>query len=598
MTPTQANKPFEVIEKRWHEKAKPDEELVFNLLAIKGLNPIVAHLLVQRGISSEEELKHHFNPSIENLHDPFLMKDMDKAVSRLIMAMEKSERIMIFGDYDVDGTTSASLVYRYLSPKYPNLTCYIPNRNSEGYGISTNGIDLANSEGITLIIALDCGIKSIDKVAYAAELGIDFIICDHHLPGEEIPKAAAILDPKRKDCDYPYKELSGCGVGFKLLQGVSEKMEWNLETLFENLDLVALSIASDIVPITGENRILTHVGLQQINQNPSPGISALIEVAGFKPKADGKYDLKVDRLVFGIGPRINAAGRIGHGLGAVNLLISNTLEEAQALVGLIDDQNVERKELDRTTTLKALELIQENENYQDAFSTVLFQPDWHKGVIGIVASRCIEQFYRPTIILTESNGKLTGSGRSIAGLDLYEAIDACSEHLIQFGGHYFAAGLTLEPENLDKFKEAFEAFVRTKLTEEDLIPVITYDVEIGLNDITSGFFKQIQRMGPFGPQNLSPLFCTKNLIDTGFSRLLESKTGATSHIRFEFPLGPTRESGILSGIGFGLGNHWDLLKSGKPFDILYHVEENEFRGVTTTQLAIKSIRPSEPNQEA
>lgn len=589
-------KAFELVEKRWIAKNEASEEIVNSLNNIKGLNPIVARLLGQKGIKSEEELKKYFNPSLDDLHDPFLMLNMDRAVERLENAILNSETIMIFGDYDVDGTTSTALVFKYLNQKYSKLKCYIPDRYVEGYGISLKGIDTAAELGAKLIIALDCGIKALDKVEYASQLGIDFIICDHHQPGNEVPAAAAVLDPKQVDCQYPYKELSGCGVGFKFMQAMCLKMNWDLNSLFQMLDLVALSIASDIVPITGENRILTHFGLQQINSNPGAGIQALIEICGFKPRPDNTYDLKVDRLVFGLGPRINAAGRIGHGMGAVNLLISETLEEARNLVGQIDDQNLERKELDRSTTLEALDLILENENYHQCFSTVLFQPHWHKGVIGIVASRCIESFYRPTIILTESNGKLTGSGRSIFGLDLYETIDACSQHLIQFGGHYFAAGLTLLPEKLEDFKQEFENEVRKRLTEEDLIPRLVYDLEISLTDFSPNLLKQMNRMGPFGPQNQSPLFYTKGIIDTGNSRLLESKTGTTSHIKFEFPLpegnSVNSQTCVLEGIGFGLGNFWPYLKKRQPFDILYHIEENDFRGVKKIQLAIKAIRIS------
>lgn len=584
----------EAIEKRWMPIAEATEEVTNNLLEIKGLNPIVARLLAQRGIENEDQLRKFFNPSLEDLYDPFLMKNMDLAVQRLEFAISNSEKIMIFGDYDVDGTTATALFYKYLNKKYPHLLCYIPDRYGEGYGISIKGIDAAKEAGVSLVVSLDCGIKSIDKIEYATGLGIDFIICDHHQPGDVVPAAVAVLDPKQSDCQYPYKELSGCGVGFKLLQALSIRMGWDLNYLFQMLDLVAVSIASDIVPITGENRILTHFGLQQVNASPCPGLLSLIEISGIKPKPDGSFDLKVDRLVFGIGPRINAAGRVGHGMIAVNLLISESIEEARSLVGLIDDQNVERKELDRTTTIEALDLIKEDENFQSAFSTVLFQPHWHKGVIGIVASRCIESYFRPTIILTESNGKLTGSGRSIPGLDLYETLDACSQHLTQFGGHYFAAGLTLLPENLEEFRKTFESEVRMRLTEIDLIPKLNYDLEISLNQINPQLLKQMNRIGPFGPQNLSPLFLSREVVDTGNSRLIESKSGTTSHIKFEFRISnsQTNREGyeILNGIGFGLGSFWPILKERQPFDILYHLEENDFRDKRTIQLSVKAIR--------
>lgn len=585
---------FKVAEKKWTPIQGPQEEIVQSLLEIKGLQPVMAKLLAQRGIKSEEDLKHFFNPNLDDLHDPFLMKDMQKAVDRLKAAMEREEKMMVFGDYDVDGTTATSLFFMFLNRHYPHLQCYIPDRYQEGYGISNKAIELAAELGISLIVALDCGIKSIDKIQYAKDLGIDFIICDHHLPGAEVPRAVAVLDPKQVDCNYPYKELSGCGVGFKLLQALASTMEWDSQPLLEHLDLLAVSIAADIVPITGENRILTHFGLQQINQNPSHGLRALMEVSGFKPKHDDTFDLKVDRLVFGIGPRINAAGRIGHGMGAVDLLVSQGYDEAKSLVGQIDDQNLERKELDKQTTHEALQMLQED--WEDNFTTVLFQSHWHKGVIGIVASRCIEVCHRPTIILTESNGVLTGSGRSIRGLDLYDALDACKHHLLQFGGHFFAAGLSLLPEKLDDFKTDFEKAVRDRIEKEDLLPEIFYDAEISLDEVNAVLLRQINRMGPFGPQNLSPLFCAKRLTDNGNSRLLESKSGGTSHIKFEFQLPANHslygEKGILDGIGFGLGNQWELLKSKMPFDILFHIEENEFRGVKKVQLAVKAIRES------
>jgi len=582
-------------EKNWVLLSPINEEDFAELLSIKGLHPVVAKLLAQREIFIENALRKYFNPLLEDLHDPYLMKDMEKAVARLLSAFEKREKIMIYGDYDVDGTTSVSLVYKFLSKHYEELECYIPDRHAEGYGVSTKGIDTAKENGVSLIVALDCGIKSIDKVDYAHQLGIDFIICDHHLPGDEIPAAVAVLDPKRIDCTYPYKELSGCGVGFKLMQALALHEGWNLVQLFDLLDLVAVSIGSDIVPITGENRILMHFGLEKVNRSPSAGIEALIQIAGFKTGEDGFYDLKVDRLVFGLGPRINAVGRIGHGMGAVQLLISETLEIAQEIVGKVDEQNVERQGLDKKITQQALDLIESNQESVDAFSTVLFQADWHKGVIGIVASRCIEKHHRPTIILTESNGKLTGSGRSIFGFDLYQALDNCSQHLIQFGGHYFAAGLTLVPEQLPDFKLAFEAEVRGKLTLEDLRPRILIDAEIALDQINWPLLKQIQRLGPFGPQNMNPLFVVYGVKDTGMSRFLENKSGGAGHIKFSITADDLEFEGkpyALDGIGFGLGHSWDLVKSGRPFDVVFHLEENKFRDKRTIQLMVKEIRES------
>lgn len=582
--------------KKWLFPSEIEEDEFDKLLNIKGLNPFVAQLLWQRGIRKEDELRSFFNPGIAQTHDPFLMKDMDKAVERLEKAMASGEKIMIFGDYDVDGTTATALVYRFLYPIYPNLMCYIPDRYQEGYGISFAGIDKAEENGISLIIALDCGIKATDKVRYAAEKGIDFIICDHHLPGNELPAAAAVLDPKRADCPYPFKELSGCGVGFKLMHALCISGNLDTDHLFRQLELLAISIGSDIVPITGENRMFMHLGLEQINNQPSPGVEALIRVAGFKPAEGEKFNLKVDRLVFGLGPRINAAGRIGHGLGAVQLLISETVEDALQFAGKVDDQNVERKELDKSITREAIGLICATQESLDAFSTVLFQPHWHKGVIGIVASRCIEQFYRPTIILTESNGKLTGSGRSVAGFDLYKALESCSEHLIQFGGHFHAAGLTLHRENLEAFQKSFEEEARKQLSQEDLQPVIQIDAILPLADISNPLFRQIQRMEPFGPGNMNPMFAAIGVRDSGFSRLLENKSGGSAHIKFNLVHPQLVYEGkpyALDGIGFGLGQHWDLVCSGHPFDIVFHLEENHFRDRKTLQLSVKDIRPSE-----
>jgi single-stranded-DNA-specific exonuclease len=587
-------------EKKWIFPEEIPEEDLRELLSIKGLQPVMARLLWQRGIRTEADLRSFFNTEIAAIHDPFLMKDMDKAVARLESAMANGEKIMIFGDYDVDGTTSTALVYRFLHPIYPNLMCYIPDRYQEGYGISFAGIDKARESGVSLIIALDCGIKALDKVRYASEHQIDFIICDHHLPGDALPEAAAVLDPKRWDCSYPFKELSGCGVGFKLMHALCISQGLDTERLFQQLELLAISIGSDIVPITGENRIYMNLGLQQINSGPSPGVEALIRVAGFKPVDGEKYNLKVDRLVFGIGPRINAAGRIGHGLGAVQVLIAETVEEALQFAGKVDDQNVERKELDKTITREAIELICATQESLDGFSTVLYQPHWHKGVIGIVASRCIEHFYRPTIILTESNGKLTGSGRSVAGFDLYKAIDACSEHLIQFGGHYHAAGLTLHEENLEAFRTAFEKEARKQLKAEDLQPGIDIEAILPPAQISAQLMKQLQRMEPFGPGNMNPMFATLGVKDSGYSRLLENKSGGPAHIKFSLIHPDLVYDGkpyALDGIGFGLGQYWDLICSGNPFDIAYHLEENHFRDRKTIQLTVKEIRPAAMNSE-
>lgn len=582
--------------KRWILKDQPEPEQLEEVSQIKNLHPVVANILVQRGLNTEEAIKKFYNPLLDDLHDPFLMAGMAKAIARLEKAFDMGEKILVYGDYDVDGTTSTALVYRCLSRYYPLVETYIPDRYTEGYGISFQGIDYAEAADINLIIALDCGIKSVDKVQYAKEKGIDFIICDHHLPGAELPDAAAVLDPKQSHCLYPYKELSGCGVGFKLLQALTLSKGWDEPFLFELLDLVAVSICSDIVPITGENRILTHFGLKQLNQKASPGFQALIDIAGFKPNLQGGYNLKVDNVVFGLGPRINAAGRVGHGLGAVQLLCSESIEEAMQYATQVDDQNQERKDLDKTITQEALAQIESSDESLSAFTSVLYQPHWHKGVIGIVASRCIERYYRPTIILTESQGKLAGSARSIYGFDLYEAIEACSEHLIQFGGHFHAAGLTMKPEQLPAFQLAFEKFAQSKLTPEDLIPRLLVDMEITLAQVNSMLLKQLQRMGPFGPHNMSPLFACFDVRDSGMSRLLENKNGGHGHIKLSVTSDDCIFEGrqyAVEGIGFGLGEHWPVIFSGEPFHILFHLEENEFNGKTTIQLMVKDIKSAD-----
>lgn len=580
-------------QKRWIIPSPASQTEMAGLESIKGLNPSLIQVLFRRGIRTEEALKAFFNPQATDLHNPFLMKDMDLAVERIRLAMERKEGVMVFGDYDVDGTTATSLVSRYLKWWLPDVSYYIPDRYKEGYGISFAGIEEAERRGARLIIALDCGIKSIEHVEFAREKGIDFIICDHHLPGAEIPKAKAVLDPKRSDCPYPYKELSGCGVGFKLMQACAERLGWDEEALFSLLDLLAVSIAADIVPMTGENRVLMHLGLEKLNSEPSPGIEALMQVSGFKKGPDGNYGLKVDRLVFGLAPRINAAGRIGHGEGAVELLTSSSLEEALEKAGKVDLQNGERKELDKTITSEALSLLYSRDDYSTRKSTVLFQPHWHKGVIGIVASRCIENHYRPTIILTESDGKLSGSGRSIHGFDLYAALEACSQHLLQFGGHFHAAGLSLKPEKLEAFMEAFENQAQIRLQEEDLIPRLELDGILPLKAISQHLYDQLKRMAPFGPGNMNPLFAALQVRDNGQSRLIPSKTGGPGHIKFcltESGLEYQGKPYALEGIGFGMEEYWPQVVSGESFDIAYHLEENEWKDRKSLQLMVKEIR--------
>ena len=586
---------FSSMPRRWSLPGDAAGEIPPDLRDFEKMPRSIASILQQRGIDNRDAVKQFFRPEISMLHSPALMKDMDLAVSRIMHALSNGEGIMVFGDYDVDGTTATSLVFKILSGFHQPLLFYIPDRYKEGYGISNAGIDHAHENGIQLIIALDCGIKAHDKVLYASERGIDFIICDHHLPGDTLPAAVAVLDPKRSDCPYPFKELSGCGVGFKLMQALLAAMGSDDEILMDCLDLVALSIASDIVPVTGENRTLLSLGLEKINRNPSPGIHALLAVAGFKPKEGGSYGLRVDRLVFALGPRINAAGRIGHGKGAVALLLAGNADEASELAQSVDVQNTERRELDKNISEEALDLIESDQQRKFAFSTVLYKADWHKGVIGIVASRCIEKYHRPTIILTRSGEKLVGSGRSVPGFDLYAALDACSEHLIQFGGHYFAAGLTMEAENLDGFCEAFEAEVQRKMKPENLHPVLTVDACIEPSEINRLFFRWVEGMGPFGPGNMNPVFVMKNLRDSGQSRLLDNKAGGPGHIKFSISHPSLEHNGMaysLDGIGFGMGEHWELVQSGSDFDLAFHLEENVFRDRSTIQLMVKEIRPS------
>ncbi len=587
--------PFLPSEKIWVFPEEKNAGIPEEIKEVKNLPLSLAGLLFRRGIQSRESIEEFFRPKAEMLHNPFLMKDMDIATERISKAIQEGEGIMVFGDYDVDGTTATSLVYKILRNHHEKLVYYIPDRYREGYGVSIAGIDFAAEKEVKLIIALDCGVKAIDKVAYARSKNIDFIICDHHLPGDSLPDAVAVLDPKRSDCPYPFKELSGCGVGFKLLEALSEKEGWDRQELMDCLDLVALSIASDIVPVTGENRVMLYLGLSKINRNPSFGIQALLDVGGFKRNESGEYGLKVDRLVFGIGPRINAAGRIGHGKGAVALLLAENEEEASRMAASVDLQNSERKELDKSISQEAIELIESSEESIHAFSTVLFKESWHKGVIGIVASRCIEKYHRPTIILTQSDNKLVGSGRSVPGFDLYAALDACSQHLIQFGGHYHAAGLTLLPENLDAFRIAFEQEVRKKMRAEDLQPRLLIDVCMEPSELNGLYFRWVEAMGPFGPGNMNPVLVMKGLKNSGQSRLLDNKNGGHGHIKFSLHHPSLKHEGqayTLEGIGFGMGEHWPMVESGKHFDLAFHLEENVFRDKRSIQLMVKEIRPS------
>jgi len=564
---------------RWEVKEKSSEETIKQLgEELNNLAPSLTNILLQRGVNTLNEAKHFFRPDLTHTHNPFLMQDMEKAVERIEKAITNNEKILVFGDYDVDGTTSVALVYSFLSNFYSNLGYYIPDRYAEGYGISFQGIDYAQQNNFSLIIALDCGIKAIDKVEYANQKNIDFIICDHHQPGNEIPNAVAVLDPKRSDCDYPYKELSGCGVGFKLMQAWSIKTGKDEQKLNTYLDLLAISICADIVPITDENRVYTYFGLQIINENPRPGVKAMINVAKLKK------ELTTMDVVFTIAPRINAAGRLESGNKAVELLVSENEESATDFGANINDLNTDRKDIDKLITQEALRIIEEDQYFEQKRTTVVFKNDWHKGVVGIVASRLIETHYRPTVVLTESNGKITGSARSVKDFDLYNAIDACSDLLEQFGGHKYAAGLTLKPENLGAFSNKFNEVVSAQIEDYMLVPQIIIDDEINLSEIDQKFVRVLNQFGPFGPGNMRPVFvshqvfCDENVYTVGENHLKMNVFQEDN---------PNQK---LACIGFNLGEYKNEIAAGVPFSIVYNVEENIWNGNTTIQLNIKDIR--------
>jgi len=571
---------------RWTLKPKPSSKKVNALATQLKVHELIAKLLVQRGIETFEQARQFFRPSLDDLHNPYLMKDMDKAVARIESAITNGENILVFGDYDVDGTTAVSLVSSYLKSYYPNVATYIPDRYDEGYGISFKGIDFADDNGFTLIIALDCGIKSIDHIAYANERNIDFIICDHHRPGNELPNAVAILDPKREDCSYPYDELCGCGIGFKLIQALGEKRNQTIDNLLIYLDLVATAIAADIVPMTGENRILAKFGLEVINTNPRPGIKALIQ--NVKKKV-----LTITDVVFIIAPRINAAGRIKHGNEAVALLTEYDFDQAENFASEIEQHNSDRKDLDKQITIEALDQIEINEE-TDKFTTVVYNENWHKGVIGIVASRLIETYYRPTIVFTKSGDKLAASARSVNEFDIYKALEASSDHLEQFGGHMYAAGMTLKEENYQKFKNAFEKVVSETIHPDLLTPEILIDAEINLTDINEKLVRLLNQFEPFGPQNMTPTFMSKNLKDTGYAKQLGKDE---EHLKLYIKQNNSEELASLDSvalrvgaIGFGLGNKLQLVKNQKPFDAVYCIDENEYNGNVTLQLRVKDLR--------
>ncbi len=565
-----------VINMRWTLKPKPPEDKVKLLAQALNVEDFVATLLVQRGIETFEEARQFFRPTLEDLHDPYLMKEMDKAVERIELAIKNNENILVFGDYDVDGTTAVSLVSSYLKTYYPNVATYIPDRYDEGYGISFKGINFADDNGFSLIIALDCGIKSIDHVGYAKERNIDFIICDHHRPGEFLPDAIAVLDPKRDDCNFPYDELCGCGIGFKLIQALGKNRNQTIEDLVEYLDLVATAIAADIVPMTGENRILAYFGLQVINSNPRPGIKALI--LQIKKKT-----LDITDVVFIIAPRINAAGRIKHGNEAVKLLTEFDFEQAQEFAAEIEIYNSERKDLDKQITNEALLQIEENLE-KERFTTVVFQEDWHKGVIGIVASRLIETYYRPTLVFTKSGDKYAASARSVKGFDIYNALESCSEHLEQFGGHMYAAGMTLLEENYQLFKDDFEKVVQKTIPTDLLTPEISIDAEIDFSDITPKLMRILKQFEPFGPENMTPVFLTKQVKDSGYGKSIGQNE---EHLKLFVK---QNNSEGIAAIGFGLGNKLETIKNRNPFDLVYSIDENEWNGTTTIQLRLKDIQ--------
>ncbi|MDE1205703.1 single-stranded-DNA-specific exonuclease RecJ [Tenacibaculum larymnensis] len=560
---------------RWTLKPQPDTIKVKQLAKELSIDTTLAKILVQRGIETFDEAKHFFRPSLSDLHNPFLMKDMEIAVQRIETAIANNENILVFGDYDVDGTTAVSLMSSYLKTIHPNIATYIPDRYEEGYGVSFQGIDFAEDNGFSLIIALDCGIKAIDKIAYATEKKIDFIICDHHKPGSEVPKAIAVLNPKQTDCNYPYDELCGCGVGFKLIQALASKRNQTIEDLIPYLDLVATAIAADIVPMTGENRTLAYYGLQVINSQPRNGIKAIIHQLQ-------KKELTITDVVFIIAPRINAAGRMKHGNYAVELLTEMDFDSAIEFASAIEKFNSDRKELDRAITQEALLQI-ENNNEQEKYTTVVFDENWHKGVIGIVASRLTETYYRPTLVFTKSGDKLAASARSVKGFDVYNALEACSEFIEQYGGHKYAAGLTLLPEQYENFKNKFEEVVSATIEKSLLTPEITIDAEIDLSEITPKFFRIIQQMAPFGPLNMKPVFTTTAVRDNGYGKQVGTDS---SHLKLNLIYGSDQKT--YNAIGFGLGDK--ITSTQNDFDIAYTLDENTWNGYTSIQLMLKDLK--------
>ena len=568
-------------EREWTLRAPADPENVAQLSAELGVDPVLASLLINRGVRTFEEARSFFRPSLSALHDPFLMKDMDKAVARLEKAISGREKILVYGDYDVDGTTAVALVYSFIRKLTPLVDFYIPDRYDEGYGVSRKGLDWASANDVKLVITLDCGIKAIDKVAYAADKGIDMIICDHHLPEEEIPAAAAVLDPKREDCNYPFDDLSGCGVGFKLVQAYSMHNNIDFETLLPLLDLLVVSIASDLVTVVGENRVLAHFGLKRLNEQPRIGLQAMINLANLEPG-----HISIDDIVFKIGPRINAAGRMESGRLAVELLTAEDTATAMTIGTKINDNNNERKSIDREITKEALDMVQNGSCLSSENAVIVYGPDWNKGVVGIVASRLVEAYYKPTFVLTNSNGFVTGSARSVRGFDLYEAISSCSDLLENYGGHIYAAGLTMREENLPEFTRRIEKYVGEHITCVMATPVIDVDSEINFSQITPKFFRVLKQFQPFGPGNSSPVFLTKNVYDDGNGR----KVGpGGQHLKLEL-IQESQPYHQVSAIAFNMADYFDHIRNGNPIDVCYSIVENYYRGNSTIQLRIKDMR--------
>lgn len=587
------------IEKRWVVKPQGNPKAVAAMAAATGISPVLANLLVQRGIDTLEKAKKFFNPQLSDLHDPFLMKDMDKAVERVERAVRNREKIMVYGDYDVDGTTAVALVYKFLRQiGHKDLLFYIPDRYTEGYGISTKGIDHAARKGATLIIALDCGIKAIEKVDYAKRKGVDFIICDHHLPAEEIPRAVAVLDPKRADCSYPFDELSGCGVGFKLVQAYCQKNGIPFQQIEPLLDLLAVSIASDIVPLVDENRILAHYGLLRLNASPSKGLLSIIKICGLD-----RHNITIDDIVFKIGPRINAAGRMrmdendenaapSGGYAAVNLLIEGNESLAEEFGSVIDGFNQDRKCIDRSVTQEAHDFIEAHAELKAAKSTVIYNPRWMKGIVGIVASRLIETYYRPTVVLTMSNGFVTGSARSVPGFDLYQAIESCSDLLENFGGHMYAAGLTMRPERVEEFTRRFNTYVEENIDPITLQPQVEIDSELFFSNITPAFRRDLNRFQPFGPGNPAPVFVTRGVVSHGETKLVGADC---EHLRMDL-MQRQKPNTTIQTIAFQQPTHYEWIRAGHPIDVCYQIVENHYRGSVSVQLRIKDIKPLRSKQ--